>query len=328
MTFGDIQTDVKHDLGLTASPPTAVANRVKRNINKGHRIVMADPAMSKVRDTLEPLTFTSEASLNIYGLPASIAVPRAITERDTDRRLGPLTIDDLRSTDPGLTSSGTPYGFIPLGFRPLKRLPDQATGKGIWVASSSAADTTQTALANAIQLGGLRTGDIGPATLNGVTRVQIGLLTDLIDFQSLSISAVAAGIVSFFDAAAAGNTLAQIPIGDTSPRYFCVQLYPSPTGATVYYIDGTLRGLDMDDDQDEPLIPEDFHDMLTDYARACEHERMGDAQRFAMAMQKFNDSLVRLRSWCSSLPSDEWVLGRPSRRRYSRYGPWFPAETW
>jgi len=46
------------------------------------------------------------------------------------------------------------------------------------------------------------------------------------------------------------------------------------------------------------------------------------------AMQKFNDSLVRLRSWCSSLPSDEWVLGRPSRRRYSRYGPWFPAETW
>jgi hypothetical protein len=327
MTFGEIQTDVKVDVGLTASPPTPVAARIKRNINKAHRMVLRDPGLSRLRDTLEPLSFASEANLAIYGLPAAISVPRCLTERDTDRQLDPMTLTEYRRMDPGLTaSSATPWAFVPLGIRQVKRVPTQATGSGLWIASADAADVGQVATINGIRLGGLQTGDV-TAALNGVTRVQFGALTDYVDIQSISLASVAVGIVSIFDAAVAGNTLAQIPIGATSPQYFVIQLVPTPSAVITYYVDGTLRGLEMDDDNEVPLLPEEFHDILADYARAREYEKMGD-QRLAGALQMFNEGMNRLRYYVSCLPAPAPTLGGGSNRQYSRYGPNFPADSW
>ncbi len=323
MNFGELLTDVYRDVGITSSPPTVVANRVKSNLNKAQRAILRDPGMSRLRDTLEPLTFASEASRYIYGLPTSVSILRSLTERDTDRKLWSMSLDELREIDPGFTATGTPSNFVPLGVRHIQEPPATT---GIWVASADAADTTQTVLINGIRSGGLPTGDI-TATLNGATRVQLGTLTDYVDVQAISLSAVAAGVVSFFDAAVSGNTLAQIPIGQTVPHYFCIQLWPTPSAAVTYYVDGTLRGLDMDDNSDVPLIPEEFHDILADYARSREYEKMGD-QRFAMAAQMFSDGLKRLRYYVSTLPAETPVLGRPMRRHVSRLGAWYPSESW
>jgi hypothetical protein len=231
---------------------------------------------------------------------------------------------DVLSTDPGLSSTGTPWAFILRGYGPTQYIP---ASTGIWVASASAADTTQTAQVNGVRTGGLPTGDI-TASLNGVTRVQLGTLTDYVDIQSLSLTAVGAGIVSFYDAATAGNTLAQIPIGMTYPKYLRIQLYPIPSAAITYYVDGQLHIPTLDDTQDVPMIPEEFHDLLAAYARMREYEKAGDLERTALAGAEWTKGVGRLRHMIGTSPAETPVMGRPGTRRLSRFGSWTPADTW
>ena len=320
-TLGELLTDVYADLGYATSPAAAVTTTLTRDINKAHKAILREPGLSRLRDTLLPLTFASESGRAVYGLPTALERVRAITERDNDRELEAITINDLRRADPGLSSTGTPWSFVQLGYRAIQEPP---ASTGLWVVSSSASDTTQTALVNGIRTAGLPTGDLS-ASLNGTTRVAVGTLTDFVDVQLFSLSAVAVGVVSLYDAAASGNELAQIPIGARTAQYFCVQLYPEPASAITYYVDGTLRIVDLDDSGDVPMLPEPFHDLLADYARMREYERRGD-RRYQVAADLYHKGLNRLKHYVSSQPAEMQVLGMAPTRRMSRYGPWFPAD--
>lgn len=321
MTLGELLTDLYADLGYAASPPAAVTTLLTRDLNKAHKALLREPSLTRLRDTLSPLTFASVADQAIYGLPTALERIRVLTERDNDREIEPISIADLRRLDPGLSSTGTPWAYVELGYRPVQAVP---ASTGIWAVSSSAADTTQTITINGVRSAGLPTGDV-TATMTGTSRVALGTLTDYIDVTGVSLSAAAAGVVSLYDASTGGTELAQIPIGARTSQYVCIQLYPTPTGAITYYVDGTMRIVELDDSQDSPMLPEEFHDLLAAYARMREYERKGDS-RLGVATDEWLRGLNRLKHYVSSQPGRSYVLGTASARHTSRYGPWYPAS--
>ena len=323
-TLGSLLSDLYRDLNFQGTPAADVTTRLTAYLNKSHQAILREPSLLRLRDTLSPLTFASVASQAIYGLPSQLARVYAVSERDNDRDLQSMTLADLRAGDPGLTSSGTPWAFVPLGYGPTKYA---IATTGVWVASSDAADTTQVARVDGVRSGGLQTGD-QTATLTGTTRVQIGSFTDYVDIQAIIISAVGVGLISFYDASSSGNTLAEIPIGATSPRYFRVQLFPTPASAITYYVDGQLHIPSLAQTNDVPMLPEEFHDMLAAYARMREYERLGDDARMSNAGGEYELALSRLKHMIGTSPSEVLVMGQPARRRFSRYGAWAPAESW
>src|SRR5690349_922836 len=234
MTVGDLLAMLYRDLNYATTPSTPVTTELKSYLNSAYRAILTDPRCVRLRDTLQPLTFASVVGQSTYGLPANLNRIYAITERDNDRRLVSRSLSELRAMDPGVTSSGTPWAFVPMGYGPLIYPP---ASTGIWAASSNAADTTQVVQINGVRASGFASGDV-TATLTGTSRVQIGTFTDYVDVQMVTISAVAVGLVTLYDAASSGNTLAQIPIGQVAPKSFRLQLFPVPGAVITYYVDG------------------------------------------------------------------------------------------
>jgi hypothetical protein len=323
MTLGTILGQLYERLNYQSSPAAAVTTRLTNVVNEAQRRILREPGLALVRDTTEGLTFASEASRAIYGLPASLSRIRAISERTNDRALSAKSLADLRLSDPGLNATGTPWAYVPLSYRPIARLP---ASTGVWAVSSSASDTTQTIQIAGIRSAGALTGD-QTVTLNGATRVALGgasAYTDYVDVTAVSLSAAAVGTVTLYDAAAAGNAIAVIPIGATYPQYFVVQLYPIPDAAITYYVDGTLRMPELDDADDVPLLPEEFHDLLVYGALMLEYEKNDDS-RFALAERLYTKGLSRLKYAVASQPGDVPVLGRAPSRGSSRLGAWTPT---
>lgn len=319
MTLSELLSNLYIDLGFESSPPPSVTTRLTANLNKAQRAILREPGLLRLRDTLTPLTFTTEADRYIYGLPHALVRIKAISERDNDRDLDEMSIPQLRLTDPGFTATGTPWAYVPLSYRQVKNVP---ASTGLWAESTSGSDTTQVIRLSGVRADGMPSS--ATATLTGQTRVQIGTVTDYVDAQTISLSAVAAGVVTVYDAAVLGNEITQIPIGATSSQYFCVQVYPTPESAITYYVDGVMRLLPMVLSSDTPVIPEEFHDMLAAYARMREYEKTGDDERTQQAAKEYEIGMTRLKDFVQQ-PSEIPVMGRPQLRRYSRFGPWAPA---
>lgn len=323
-TYGQIKSSVYDDLGYTSAPPPDVQSRVGKNVNYAHQLVLRDPVCTKLLETSDSVSFASEVGRAVYGLPSALTMLRVLTERDNDRVLYPSSIEEIRSIDPGRNATGTPYRFVPVGYKPIQRALDMATGSGVWAQSTNAGDT-QAIRINGIRLGGLMTGDI-TATLTGVTRVQIGSLTDIIDLQAISLASAAVGVVSLYDAAVSGNVIAQIGTGALAPQYYVIELYPTPEAVTTYYVDGRYRIPELSSDQEVPLLPEEFQNLLEDYARFKEYERRDD-ERAAWAKSAFDTGFSQLKYAVNTQPGQVPVFGR-RRSRFARLGPWTPAEDW
>ncbi len=321
MTFGSILQDVYEDTGLTDAPPASVIRRIKKNINKAQTMILRDPTCARLRYTMDQsVQVTTEADIAVYGVTAALSDVTAVFDRDNDRKLDIVSPAELDRTDPGRSSTGTPYAVAKLGYKPLAR-PFATAGSGIWVASSSASDTGQTVSGSAVLASGLRLA-IGATTLTGTSRVQIGTATTIVDILSIRLSAVAVGTVSFYDAASGGNLLGQIGIGQTAPQYCCIQFGPTPAGPITYYLSGIYRIADMSADADVPMLPEEFHDILGAYGRMCEYEKAND-DRLPLAAAEWNRGLKQLRF---HLNSGVTYMAPNSRPRVSRFGPWTPAE--
>lgn len=257
MTFKELQDDALERCGYDfATASTEPRTRIKRWINQWHRRLLSDKRFTKLRDAKAPLA--TVANQFLYGIPPSIEKIDRIA--DTVLNNPQLVLRDqawLRALPQAEIATGTPQYYVPLGLHAITRFP-ASTGTGIWVASSSAADTTQTVRMEGIRVGGYPL-IAGPATVNGVTRVQVGARTDWVDLTRLFLSAVCAGDLTIYDAAAAGNALGVIPIGQTSARYNLVQLFPVPSSVITYTVFGKLKFFDLVQDTDEPLWPYDYH---------------------------------------------------------------------
>ncbi len=324
MTKAELLAQLYERLNYQSSPATAVTTRLGNLLNEVQRSILRRPGVSKLRDTSTGLTFASVANQTCYGLPPIISAVKSITDRTNDRRLAPLSVIELRNGDPGLDATGTPYGYMDFGIRPVLMLP---AATGLWVASSSASDTTQVAQVNGVRTGGLESLDAS-GTLSGTTRVALGgagAYTDYVDVLTFTLSAVGVGVVTLYDAATLGNTLATIPIGRTSQQYWLIQLYPTPDAAVTYYVDGKQRAPEMDDTVDVPVLPEEFHDLLIHGVLMREYLKQNDP-RYREVKEFFDAGIKALEFFLTSPPGEIPVLGNPVTARTSRLGSWFPAD--
>lgn len=304
-------------LGMTASPPASITTRLTAHLNITHRQLLGMPGFDSLRD--DTITFASVSGYVYYGLPENVVRIQAITDRTTLIRLQARTLDDIRTSDPGLVTSGLSDSYVMRGFQQVATQPTAATG--LWAVSTSASDTNN-AFIETVRTGGYPR--VGAAVaMTGVTRVALGSLTDHIEVTKFYLSAAAVGAVSLYDAVTAGNELARIPIGQTYARYFGIQLYPTPDSAITYYVDYVRTIADLVNANDEPLLPDDFHWLLVEGALVKEYTFLDDGRK-ADAQKEYTKGVSALKYFVNCppdlLPSrDGYAMGR------SRFGPYFPV---
>jgi hypothetical protein len=321
MTKGQLLAILYERLNYQSSPATDVTTRLGNHLNQAQRMILRQAGMSGLRDGINGTTFESVSGEAYYGLPQVIASIRSITDRTNDRKLHQLSFDVYREIDPGVDATGTPSHYVPLGLRACQYRPEIT---GLWAVSTSAADTTQVIQINGVRNSGLPSLD-QTATLTGTTRVAIGTATDYTDVTTISLTTAAAGVVSIYDASSSGNVVAAIPIGHLYPQYLGVKLYPKPTAAVAYYVDGPTRIVDMDDTVDVPQLPEEYHDLLIPAAMMLEYEKTNDT-RYPLAVATYREGLSNLKHHLAAGPDLSPVLGGVTVSRTSRFGSWYPAD--
>ena len=329
MTFTTLSTAVYRRVKLADSPSATDVTRIQQYINLWYRELLALPGMDQLRDTT--LTFATVANQKKYGLPQALTKVRDIYDLTNQRRILPRTLDYIRNVDPGLTAvSSFSENWIPLNGWSAEAVELTSTGVGLWVASSSASDTTQKAYVETTRLTGISGGTAVAAgtTVNGVTRVAIGSLTDHIEIVKFYLNAVGVGTISLYDAAAAGNLVSTIQIGHTSARYYMIQLYPTPSAVTTLSVDCQRAIQDLVQATEEPLLPEDFHHALVHLACYEEWMNRGDdraKEEYTRGMKIVTDMKHYLLTSPDAIPVQRGPRGVPER--ISRLGSYFPGGT-
>ena len=136
-----------------------------------------------------------------------------------------------------------------------------------------------------------------------------------------------AGIVTFWDAASSGNALANIDIGKLAPNYRVIRFYPTPTEAIEYVVDAELKIVTLDDTGDIPVLPEEFHDVLTAHARMKEYEHQND-QRLQIAREEYDRRMEHMKYRANVQFGQQMVVGGARfHRGISRTGGMFPVDT-
>lgn len=319
MTFLDILQDSYRRLGFSSSPASDVQTRIKAFANETHRAILSDPDLTHLRDG--SMTFASVADQAEYGLtPAGIRIA-SITERTNDRRLVEMSLDDLRTLDPALTATGDPEAYIRLGNAAVALQPSDASE--LFLKSTSASDT-QVAYVEGFTTGGYPRAD--SVTLTGTTAVSLDTgITTWIRVTKVYLASNAAGVVTLHEDSGSGTELARIGIGQKSTRYQGLQLYPTPSQAITYYVDGQFAITDLVQDTDTPLLPDDFHDLIGLGVRVKEYEKTDD-KRIMLARQEFELRRRALRYWVIS-SGDASRAGNGVGLGWSSLGPWFPRGT-
>jgi hypothetical protein len=319
MTFLEILQDSYRRLGFAASPAADVVTRFKAFANETHRNILSDPDLTKLRDG--STTFASLADREEYGLtPAAIRIS-SITERTNQRRLVEMSLNELRALDPALTATGAPEAYIRLGVAAVALQPADASELFL---KSTAAGDTQVAYVEGFTTGGFpRSASV---TLTGTTAVSLSAtITTWERVTKVYLASAAVGVITLHEDSGVGTELARIGIGQKASRYYGIQLYPTPSQAITYYVDGQFAVTDMVNDTDVPLLPEDFHDLIGLGIRVKEYEKTDDLKRLQIARQEYNSRRNALRYWVIS--SGDASQTSRTRLGYSSLGAWFPRGT-
>jgi hypothetical protein len=321
MTLTNILADLYRRLGYASSPASEVSTRLTAFVNQIHREIVSRPGLDQLLRGDAPITFASVASQAIYGLPQSVATVEAITDRTTNLRLREVSQSFIRDADPGLVQTGPPDCYAFTGIQAVSVQPSAAAE--VFVKSTSAADTTQTAF-----IEGIRTGGYFKAlsvTLNGTTAVSLSAsFADFIEITKFYLSAVGAGTITLTQTSGVGTELARIPIGQTFARYQGVQLWPTPASAITYYVDYARTIPDMSNLTDEPLLPDDFHWLLVEGALVKEWTKKDDLQRRESARQDYERGLRSLH-YRVTCPPDFLPSRTGQSMERSRFGAQYPA---
>jgi hypothetical protein len=112
------------------------------------------------------------------------------------------------------------------------------------------------------------------------------------------------------------------------PQYYAmrsdrkIKLKPVPSGTQNLTIDYETRVVDLDDDADEPLIPEDFHYLLVLGARINEYEKNDDMGRMQAAQKEMGSGIGRMKFWIAQ--RRRHVITAGGNVEGSRLGAWYP----
>lgn len=314
MTFLDLQKNVYRKCGFADSPSTEVSTRVKMFLNEIHRRVLGIPGMDYLR--VGTTSFATVANVSRYGLPYDVARIMAMRDTTNDLKLTSETFQwyTEEAPDPS-TATGNPEVWVPIGVGPVRYQP---ANESTLYAISTGADTP-TIYVEGISGGNLTTFSVA---ITGTTKKSLGTWSAI---NKLYVSAAATGLVSVWEDDATtsdgGTLLATLPIGQTHFRYQTVALWPTPSSALTLTVDYLRTVMDLVNGTDEPLLPEDFHWVLSSGARMLEYEKQDDS-RYSAAKAEYEKGLRDLK-WFVTQRADgrEPIAGTV---RGSRLGPWYP----
>ena len=319
MTFLQLQQRLARRRGATSSTlVSATATRYQEALNETHRAILRMPGFEQLRRAT--VTFASVADTQQYALPMDgIARVERIFETTNDRSLQYHDIGWLRANDPDPVS-GTSWAWIPAGFQEVHTQPSDASQ--VFVKSTSTSDATTTTASSSTDVTayveGIITGGYARTTnvaMTGTSAVSLSsAITNFIRITKFYLST-----------AASGTVLSKIAVGDSRAQFYSVFLYPTPSSVITYTADILRTVPDMSNDTDEPLLPEDFHDVLVDGAELRELTKQDDPNRWVLLQQRYNDGVRDLRSFVINHPdwSPQWGGGTAG---ISRLGSEFPVD--
>jgi hypothetical protein len=317
MTFAELADDALDALGysLASSTQTDARTRIKRGLNTWHRRILTKPGFARlIRDFEETLTTTTGQA--VYGFAEPMGRLNGIYDITNRWPLDQCDLSWLRDQASAMNTSGTPSAYVPRGWAPVATHPSSADKV---YAVSSAADTTQIGWDFLLSNGTRQT---GVTALNGTTAVQLGTATTIVQVMALTYQGPSTGLtITFTQTSGAGATLGVIQPGRTKARYFQVQLWPTPSAALTYTCDFTGEIRDLQADQDEPMLPPDWHFLLSLGAQ-CEELKRRDDTRYKIVRDDLEDAEKSLNRWLWDLPTPRRDVDRPSR-----LGAWFEANT-
>lgn len=318
MTFQQLQDSALDALGYSlASGTQAEARiRIRRGLNEWHRRLLTRPGYARLLRDFS-LTLTTVANTSTYGFSEPLGRLSGMYDITNRWPLDRRDLAWLRTQDSAVATSGNPCAFVPLGWSPVAQHP---TAAAAIFAASSAADTTQLAwdflLSDNTRVSGV-------TALNGATAVQLGSASTVVQVLALTYQGPSTGLtVTVRMTSGAGTVLGQIAAGRTKARYFQVQLWPTPAAALTYTCDFTAEIQDMASDQDEPLLPPDFHHILSLGAQ-CDELKRRDDDRYSLVRNDLEGEIKNLNRWL-------WDLPTPMTRdvaRPSQLGAWYRAGT-
>ena len=301
---------------------SATDTRLGNFLNESHRELLSDIGMATLRDDV--ITVATVASTQRYALPEQgVAKINRIWASTNPRRLKKRSLAWLRETDGNAASNtGTPDYWIPLSATQVAAQP--ANASEIFVKSTAAGATNTCYIEGYITGGYRRTASV---TMTGVTAVSLStLITTFIEIAKFYLSAVAGGTGTLHEDSGTGPELARIAIGDGAAKYLSFLLYLTPSAVETLSVDITRGIADMANDTDEPLIPEDFHDLLLDMADLKELVKGDDPDRHTLVERHRVKRRIELREWlfCGGDAED----GGNAIARGSNLGSWYPSGRW
>jgi hypothetical protein len=328
VTLSTLLTNLYRRCNFADTPDAAVTTRLTMFLNQRHRALLTSSALQSLKRGFTSFTSTGAggggSAVSEYGMPYGVARVLAVREETNDRLLEERSWEWYRSQQPDPTNqSGTPDCWVPLGIRAIARKPADT---GVWVVSTSALDTTQVVTIVGI-VGTTPTGQRGAtlsltATLNGTTAVRLGVAQTFDDVVSWSVNAACAGSLSLLDAAAAGFTLGVLPIGRQVARNLVIALAPTPSSTLTYKVDFEHALVDLVNTWDQPLLPEDFHDILIAAVLMDEYQHRDDS-RYQAAAQEYRQRVSDLKCW---LFNHRPATSPNARRELAPLGAWYPGQ--
>lgn len=324
MNLGQIETAIYDRIGSGANADSATVRRVRRAINDAHKKILGKRGFSRLRRAV--LTCSSVANSPYMVLPQAASKIIVISDRSNNRNLLPVSVQDLRYADPGVTSSGAVpnhYAIISFGAAVAAQ---PSVADSLFIISDSAVDGSGLA----VTVEGITTGGYqrrASVTLNGLTGVNINSAITTWEFvQKFHLSGAAKGNVTLRQTSGAGTELSHIPPGHTNARYTQVHLSPTPTAAQVFYCDIELYVSDMMSPNEEPLLPDDYHWILGEMVMCREYLKKEKPQLYKLSDMATREGMSDLKA---HLASRGGVSTAGQRRSggggFSQLGSYFPA---
>lgn len=299
---------------------TLTKARYADQLNEAHRAVLRMPGMENLR--YAPLTVASVAAQQQYAVPhEGVARINWMWDPTNMRRLEYLTRSTISERNPG-SWQGTPTAWAPVGYVEAHTQPSNASE--LFVKSTSTADTTQTAYIEGYITGGYyRTASV---VLTGTTAVTLAsAITTFIHVTKFYLSAAAVGTVTLLEDSGAGTELSRITIGRTRARFYAFMLDLIPSASVTYNLDVLREIPDMSNDTDEPLLPEDFHDLLIDKAELKDLRKADDPSRHDRLKDDVKRAETELHAFVVDHPDWRPVMGG-SPSAFSNLGGWYAAD--
>jgi hypothetical protein len=315
MTRSDLLAKLARALGKNASTlDTLTQTRLLDALNNRHRELLGMPGAEAFRR--RPTTLTSVVDQARYAL-AGVEEVFALRDTSNDRVLGVRAFPQYRRDNPDpATATGTPEAYVVLGYQAVAQHPSNASE--VFLKSTSASDT-QTAYVEGTITGGYPRAV--SVTLTGTTAVSVSAtITTWERLDKVYLASAAVGVVTVHEDSGAGTELARIGSGQTSQRYYVIELDPTPSEALTYQVDASFAVTDLAQSTDEPWLPSDFHDLLIEGALRDELLHLSD-ERYPVADQRWRQRMSDLK-----LRLARQAVGAMPGRRTSRLGAWVSGD--